>query len=223
MKGASPITIFEVMGRDAGWLAASAALAKREDRDAPHIICVPEVPIDEDAFISKIEDAFSSARIRRRRGLREHQRRAWRTRRGVASRCSSDDFGHEYHDGPARYLAALVSRHLRVRARYEKPGTIQRSFVGALSEIDAQEAELVGRAAVLAALDGLRDVMITLERQNGPEYRCSTGAAPLADVAGKVRRMPPDFLSPDGWFVSQRFLDYASPLIGPLPHYDRLI
>ena len=222
MKGASPLTIFEVMGRDAGWLAASAALAKREERDAPHLICVPEVPIDEDAFVARVEDAFS------KHGfavavVSENTRSV----NGVLGAGSEplfiDDFGHEYHDGPARYLAALVSRHLRVRARYEKPGTIQRSFVGALSEIDAQEAELVGRAAVLAALDGLRDVMITLERQNGPEYRCSTGAAPLADVAGKVRRMPPDFLSPDGWFVSQRFLDYASPLIGPLPHYDRLI
>ena len=59
MKGASPITIFEVMGRDAGWLAASAALAKREDRDAPHLICVPEIPIDENAFVARMEDAFS--------------------------------------------------------------------------------------------------------------------------------------------------------------------
>ena len=59
MRGASPITILEVMGRDAGWLAASAALAKREERDAPHLVCVPEVPIDEDAFVSKMEDAYS--------------------------------------------------------------------------------------------------------------------------------------------------------------------
>ena len=222
MRGASPITIFEVMGRDAGWLAASAALAKREERDAPHLICVPEVPIDEDAFVSRIEDVFSKYGFavavvsENARGVN-----------GVLGSGSPplfvDDFGHEYHDGPARYLAALVSRHLGVRARYEKPGTVQRSFIGALSDTDAQEAELVGRAAVLAALDGLQDVMITLERQDGPGYRCVTGTALLADVAGKVRRMPPDFLSPDGWFVSQRFLDYASPLVGPLPRYDRLI
>ena len=222
MRGASPITIFEVMGRDAGWIAASAALAKREERDAPHLICVPEVPIDEDAFVSKIEDAYT------RHGfalavVSENARSVEGVLGAGTEPMFIDDFGHEYHDGPARYLAALVSRHLRVRARYEKPGTIQRSFIGALSEADAREAELVGRAAVLAALDGLRDVMITLERLDGPGYRCSTATAPLADVAGKVRRMPPDFLSPDGWFVSQDFLDYASPLVGPLPHYDRLL
>ena len=222
MRGASPITIFEVMGRDAGWLAASAALAKREERDAPHLICVPEVPIDEDAFVSKIEDAYT------RHGfavavVSENARSVEGVLGAGTEPMFIDDFGHEYHDGPARYLAALVSRHLRVRARYEKPGTIQRSFIGALSEADAREAELVGRAAVIAAQDGLRDVMITLERLDGPGYRCSTATAPLADVAGKVRRMPPDFLSPDGWFVSQDFLDYASPLVGPLPHYDRLL
>ena len=222
MKGASPITIFEVMGRDAGWLAASAALAKREERDAPHLICVPEALIDEDEFVSRVEDAFSKHGF----AVAVVSENA----RGVNGALGSgseplfiDDFGHEYHDGPARYLAALVSRHLRVRARYEKPGTIQRSFIGALSDTDAREAELVGRAAVLAALDGLRDVMITLERMNDPEYRCDTGTAPLSDVAGKVRRMPSDFLSPDGWFVSQSFLDYASPLVGPLPKYDKLI
>ena len=222
MRGASPITIFEVMGRDAGWIAASAALAKREERDAPHLICVPEVPIDEDAFVSKIEDAYT------RHGfalavVSENARSVEGVLGAGTEPMFIDDFGHEYHDGPARYLAALVSRRLRVRARYEKPGTIQRSFIGALSEADAREAELVGRAAVIASLDGLRDVMITLERQDGPEYRCTTGTAPLGDVAGKVRRMPPDFLSPDGWSVSQTFLDYASPLVGPLPHHDRLL
>ena len=65
--------------------------------------------------------------------------------------------------------------------------------------------------------------MISLERLDGPGYRCDTATAPLAEVAGKVRRLPPDFLSPDGWFVSQRFLDYASPLVGPLPRHDRLL
>ena len=186
------------------------------------MVCVPEVPIDEDAFVSRMEDAYS------RHGfavavVSENARGVNGVIGSGAEPLFVDDFGHEYHDGPARYLAALVSRRLRVRARYEKPGTVQRSFPGALSDTDAQEAELVGRSAVLAALDGLQDVMITLERQDGPGYRCVTGTAPLADVAGKVRRMPPDFLSPDGWFVSQRFLDYASPLVGPLPRYDRLI
>ena len=78
-----------------------------------------------------------------------------------------DDFGHEYYDGPARYLAALVSRSLGVRARYEKPGTIQRSLVWAASESDVREAEMAGRTAVTAALGGMRDVIVTLEREEG--------------------------------------------------------
>ena len=80
MKGASPITIFEVMGRDAGWLAASAALAKREERDAPHLICVPEFPIDEDTFRVQGGRRVLKVRLCRRSRLRECQgrgRSAW--------------------------------------------------------------------------------------------------------------------------------------------------
>ena len=190
MKGASPITIFEVMGRDAGWLAASAALAKREDRDAPHLICVPEVPIDENAFVARMEDSFSTHGFAVA-VVSENTRGVNGVLGAGAKPLFIDDFGHEYHDGPARYLAALVSRHLRVRARYEKPGTIQRSFVGALSEIDAQEAELVGRAAVRVALDGLqrrddhpgapeRPRIPVLHRHSSPRRRRGQGAPDAA-------------------------------------------
>ena len=134
-----------------------------------------------------------------------------------------DDFGHPYYDGPSRYLAALVSGRLGVRTRYEKPGTIQRSMMACVSHSDAQEAEMAGRAAVRSAVSGERDIIITLERTSGDEYACTTGAAPLAAVGSKVKRMPPDYLDPANHFVTQSFLDYARPLLGdPLPHYGRL-
>ena len=141
------------MGRDAGWLAASAALARRDEMDAPHLICVPEIPIDEDKFASMIEDAYSrygfavavvSENARGASGILGGQTNAWFT----------DDFGHEYYDGPARHLAALVSRALGVRARYEKPGTIQRSFIESYSDTDMRHAELTGRAAVRSRARG---------------------------------------------------------------------
>ena len=125
MGKASPITIIEVMGRDTGWLAASSALAKRDERDAPHIICIPEVPIDEDHFVDVIENAY------RRFGfavavIAENTRGTDGVLGGDSEPWYVDDFGHPYYDGPARYLAGLVGRRLKVRARYEKPGTIQR-------------------------------------------------------------------------------------------------
>ena len=223
MRGASPITIMEVMGRDAGWLAATSALAKQEERDAPHVICVPEVPFTQDDFLTRVEDAYSrygfcvtviSENSRDPDGLPlGNQDEPWFV----------DDFGHPYYDGPARYLAGLVSQSLGVRARYEKPGTIQRSFIESASQSDLREAEMAGRAAVSAALNGRRDVMITLERDETHGYNCYTDVAPLEQVAGRVRPMPESFLSSDETYVSQDFIDYLKPLVGPLPTMGRLM
>lgn len=225
MRGASPLTIIEVMGRDAGWLAAAAALAKRDDADAPHVILVPEVPVDEDDFLSRMEAAYA------RFGFAvavaaENVRGPDGAAIGARSEARFvDDFGHEYHDGPARRLAALASARLGVRARWEKPGTIQRAFIPAASVVDAREAEMAGRAAVQAAREGLRDAMITLERQDGGAagYRCETGSAPLSAIGGAVRTLPPEYLPTPDAFAPPAFARYLSPLIGDVPRMERLV
>ena len=222
MGKASPITIIEVMGRDTGWLAASSALAKRDERDAPHVICIPEVPIDEDHFVDVIENAY------RRFGfavavIAENTRGAKGVLGGESEPWYVDDFGHPYYDGPARYLAGLVSRRLKVRARYEKPGTIQRSLVSCVSRTDAQEAETVGRAAVRYALDGHTDQIVTLVRESGERYVCATGLAPLDQVAGAVKVMPSEYIDASSDFVTDEFIRYVRPLIGgALPRFGRL-
>ncbi len=222
LTGASPITIFEVMGRDAGWLAAASSLARRDERDPPHLVCVPETLVDEDKFIAGVQDAYT------RYGyavavVSENARSADGIIGAMSDPWFVDDFGHEYHDGAARYLAARVSRALGVRARYEKPGTIQRSLVWAASESDVREAEMVGRAAVTAARDGIRDKIITLEREDCDDYRCVTGLAPLNQVGGQVRPMPPEYLSPQNNFVTDAFIQYLKPLAGDIPRFRRLM
>ena len=220
---ASPITVMEVMGRDAGWLAAASAFAKRDERDAPHFIGVPELPFEKTRFLDCMEEAY------RRHGfavavVAENIRMPDGKPVGEQGEpYYVDDFGHPYYDGPARHLATLVSARLGVRARHEKPGTIQRSMMACVSRTDAREAEMVGRAAVRRFVEGERDIIITLERESGEEYACAAGTAPLADVGGKVKRMPPEYLAPDSHFVTQAFLDYARPLLGDaLPVYGRL-
>ena len=220
---ASPITIIEVMGRDAGWLAAASAFAKRDERDAPHFIGVPEIPLDESRFLDCIEDAYRmygfavavvAENIRTPDGKPVGEQ---------GEPYYVDDFGHPYYDGPSRYLAAQVSKRVGVRTRHEKPGTIQRSLMACVSHTDTQEAGMAGQAAVRRAIAGERDIIITLERADGDRYACTTGAVPLKSVGGKVKRMPPEYLDPDNNFVTPAFLDYARPLLGdPLPHYGRL-
>lgn len=221
---ASPITILEVMGRDAGWLAAAAAFAKREERDAPHFIGLPEIPLDETRFLDAMEDAY------RRYGfavavVAENARDgAGAPIGGRGEPWHTDDFGHAYYEGPAKHLAGLISGRLGIRARYEKPGTIQRSLMACVSATDAREADAAGRAAVRYAIEGRRDVIVTLERAAGAEYGCDMGAAALADVGGKARRMPPEFLDAENNFVTAEFLEYARPLLGDeLPVYGRLL
>lgn len=221
---AAPIAIIEVMGRDAGWLAAAAAFAKRDERDAPHYIGIPEVPLDETRFLDAMETAYRRYGFALA-GVAETARDASGAPIGSQGEpWYVDDFGHPYYEGPAKHLAALVSKRLGVRARYEKPGTIQRSFAACVSDADAQEAEAAGRAAVRCAIAGGRDVIITLERAHAREYACATGTAPLARVGGKVKRMPPQFIDAPNHFVTPQFLDYARPLLGePLPQFGRLL
>lgn len=221
MQASVPITIIEVMGRDAGWLAASAVLAKRDERDAPHVICVPEQPVIDDIFVSRMEEAY------RRFGfavavISENVRGPCGILGGNQSPYLIDDFGHPYYDGPGHYLAGLMGNKLGVRVRYEKPGTIQRSFPGSISEVDFQEAELVGRAAVKAALNGKSDVMVTLERADDPEYSCSTGLAPLDAVGGKVRTLPDEYMDYSNGDIRAAFIKYLKPLVGNLPDFTRL-
>ncbi len=223
MKRAAPITIIEVMGRDAGWLAASAALSRYEDRDAPHVLGLPEVEVDEERLLGAIEEAY------RRHGfavavVAENIRTAEGVVGGGAEPYHVDAFGHEYFQSPASYLARRLMERLGIRVRDEKPGTIQRSFIPAVSPVDAREAEESGRAAVRYALEGRTDIMAALERSPGHAYSCATVAVPLATVAGAVKAMPPDFLDPGQFQVTDAFLDYARPLIGdPIPPPARLV
>ena len=223
MGRASPITVLEVMGRDAGWLAASSALGKRSAADAPHYICLPEVPFDQERFLCRMEDSY------RRWGFAvavtaENTQGASGPLGGQAEPFFTDDFGHKYYEGPGRYLAQLLSRELKVRARFEKPGTIQRSLMDCVSRTDAEEAMLAGRAAVGYALEGYSGYMVTLERRPGPKYECTTGLAPLESIAGKVKSLPPGFIDASSGLVTEAYLEYARPLVGrPLPRHARLM
>ena len=215
-------TIIEVMGRDAGWLAASSALGKREERDAPHVIALPEVPLDTERFLQRMEEAH------RRFGYVVAVVAETVRTNGAAIGLQSepdhvDDFGHEYFQGPARHLAGELSRRLDKRVRHEIPGTVQRSMTSVAEATDAKEAEVVGRAAVKYALSGETDRIVTLVRDGGEPYRCQTGVAPLSEVAGRVRKLPPNYFDRSSGLPTEAFRDYARPLIGrSLPRFEGL-
>ncbi|MDE2718497.1 MAG: diphosphate--fructose-6-phosphate 1-phosphotransferase [Chloroflexota bacterium] len=222
MGPAAPITVIEVAGRDSGWLAAASVLGKREQRDAPHVVVTPEKGFDSSLVLSGIESAY------RRYGfavavIQENVRdKDSRPLTGDGTPLHVDDFGNEYHEGAGRYLTTLVTDHLKVRVRYDQPGTIQRSMAELVSSVDAREAEEVGRAAVRHALDGESNRMVSIVRVSDDPYVSETGLTPLEPVAGAHKTMPAEFLDSEG-MPTGVFLDYARPLIGePLPMFGRI-
>jgi ATP-dependent phosphofructokinase / diphosphate-dependent phosphofructokinase len=218
-----PVKIIEVMGRDAGWVAAASSLGKASEQDAPHLVYVPERPLSRERFLKDIEDvhrelgyvvAVVTETVRDERG------------HPFADADLSgevDAFGHPLLRGTAGAMCRLVQGELGLRARYDKPGSLQRMSALTTSPIDLAEADEVGRAAVRRAVAGVSDRMITLVRDADEPYRSHTDMAPLSEVANHQRLLPDEFLS-KGPSTTDAFRQYALPLLGPdaLPRYVRL-
>ncbi len=213
------VRILEVMGRNSGWVAAAAALAKRGPSQAPHLIYMPERPFSGETFLADVEVAY------KRFGfvvavvtetVRDPEGRFW------AQAPEADAFGHPRLVGAAERLCQLVRQNLGIRARFDKPGTLQRSSSLCVSPVDRAEAGAAGEAAVQAAIAGHSDKMVTIQRLADRPYRSFTALAPLAEIANAERHMPDEYLSARGNFVTPAFLKYLRPLIGTrLPVYAR--
>ncbi len=214
MRRVDPVKIVEVMGRDAGWVAASAALGRRRPSDAPHLIYMPERPFSRGSFLQDIqrchqEHGYAVAVVTET--VRDSSGESIARTDPVFSR---DSFGHRYLTGAASYLADLVARELGLRARFDKPGTIQRMSMAMASDVDLQEAYEVGAHAVRAAVAGEGDKMVSIERVADEPYSSRPGLVPLAAVANRQRLLPDEFINDTGNHVTPEFSRYALPLIG---------
>jgi 6-phosphofructokinase 1 len=211
------VEIVEVLGRNAGWLVAATSLARHEPDDAPHLIYFPEAPLPLEQLLNDVDRVYQ--RLNRcvvavcEGQLDEHgQAFGADARVGSGGRLAMN-LGHR--------LAMLVAQHLNVRARSEKPGLLGRSSWGD-SFLDRAESRLCGQAAVRAACEGRSGVMVTLVRGKQADYEVSTGLAPLERVAFTTRLFPKEWRSPAGNDATSAFRDYARPLVGAIPHYERL-
>ncbi|MGH2405953.1 MAG: 6-phosphofructokinase, partial [bacterium] len=217
------IKVIETMGRNTGWITAATALARDHDDAAPHLIYLPERPLGRERFLADVERVYrrlGHAVITVCEGLRD-ERGEYLAASGRA--VDVDRFGHKQLGGVAGVLCEMVAEGLGLKARWDKPGTIQRVSMLAASPVDLEEAYEVGRAAVRHAVAGEDGAMVTLVRTSSDPYRCTTGLAPLERVANAERRVPDTFITPEGHDVTEAFLAYARPLIGgPLEPYARL-
>lgn len=223
MRLSDPVKIIEVAGRDAGWLAAASILGRRDERDAPHLVCVPERALDPAAFIGAIEATYRRLGYAVAVVAETVRDPAGQPIGGVHQVREADAFGHPAIVGTASALAALLSRALGIKARYDKPGTLQRMAMALASPVDLEEAYAAGATAVRYALEGKNGMMVGLVRSPGAVYRCDFVPVDLREVANRVRLLPPEYLGGDPFDIDPSFIDYAAPLIGPpLLPYARL-
>lgn len=207
------VSILEVMGRNAGWIAAGASLAKRRDKpnDPPHLIYLPEVAFNPEKFKVDVQRVLSKERycmIVVGEGLIDAEGNYVH-----ASSGATDAFGHNQLGGAGDYLRELVETTLGVKARTAKFGISQRSAATHVSKTDSDEAVMAGQAAVKAAISGVTDKMVTLIRSEADHYVCETGLTDLEEVANGVKSIPTDWINEDGTSMSFQFVKYASPLI----------
>lgn len=217
-----PVKIVEVMGRNAGWLAAAGTLAF-DGNLTPPLVCMPEHPLE------SLEDLTTrvSSRIQQEGSavLVVPETMRWSNGEHVAGGTPQwvDTFGHPYYGGAGSMLAHALSAALNVRARYDKPGTIARMAMHAVSEVDLTEAEEAGIAAVARLAAGETGVMISLERTSAEPYAIRYGTVTLDTVANRERRMPDTMIDASGTGVTREFREHALPLLGdPFDEYEVL-
>lgn len=207
------VTFIEAMGRDAGWLTAAGALAQDICGVAPDFILLPEVPLDEHALLSAIEQR-----------LREKNNVIVVVSEGVhhadgsflfdAKSVAIDTFGHlAAQSGTAQYLSQLVKDQLDVKSRGIELNTLQRCASHAASKVDLDEAETLGTAGVEAVLQGKTGVMVGVHRISDAPYATEIRTTPVADVANKVKLVPREMISEDGFNVTDVALTYLRPLV----------
>ncbi len=214
------VKVIETMGRNSGWVTAATALA---GEFAPDLIYLPERTFSEEKFLSDVDRVFKQKGwvvIAACEGLKKPDGSyvaAFQADMNV------DAFGHPELGGLGQFLVDLIVEKLNLKTRLDKPGTMQRSSGVCISQVDAEEAYMVGKNAVKAATEGTSDKMVSLVREPGEPYRCTTGLVPLEQVANAEKLMPDEFINDDGNGVTPAFLEYATPLLGGLlPEYVRL-
>lgn len=218
-----PLKLLEIMGRNAGWLTAAAALAREEEGDAPHLVYLPERPVSIEQLVEDVKNCYEE-RGRVVIAMSEGAQEApGKTLGEDYAPVDIDAFGHRMKGGVGEFVVALLRDRLGIKVRMDKPNYLQRSMMVCASPVDLEEAYRVGRQAVKEAVAGRMEGMITLVRDPGPEYHCSLGVARLEEIANKEKKLPAEFMNEAGNYPTEAFLSYARPLIGgPLPPYTRL-
>src|SRR5215471_4239173 len=198
------------MGRHAGWATAACALAAEREGEAPHILLLPEVLFNEERFLSKVDQAleqYGQCVVAVAEGVKGPDGEF------LSASGSKDAFGHAQLGGVAPVITNLISAKLGSKCHWAVPDYLQRSARHIASETDLQQAYAVGRAAVEFAIAGRSAVMPAIRRLSDAPYRWDIVEAPLSEVANREKLLPAEFITADGFAITEAARRYLAPLI----------
>ena len=204
------VFILEVMGRHAGWMAASSALARISKDDPPHIILLPEVVFNQRKFLDKIKDCVNKngyCVIVASEGVKNSKGKF------LAESDTKDAFGHTQLGGVAPYLGSMISKKLRLKNHWAVSDYLQRSARHIASQTDLLHAEAVGIHAVKYAVKGMNGVMPVIVRKKGEKYSWKIAPVSLSKIANVEKKLPKSYISGDGFNVTSKAIKYLRPLI----------
>lgn len=222
------VFILEVMGRHAGWIAAAGALASTPDTEIPIVVLFPEVTFDKDKFLAKVDGLvkkFGYCTVVVSEGVKGPDGKF------LADQGLRDAFGHAQLGGVAPVVASIIKEGLGLKYHWGVADYLQRAARHIASKTDVDMAYAMGKAAVEFALKGHNSVMPTVDRISDKPFKWKVGMAPLSKVANVEKMMPKDFITRDGFGITEKCRTYMEPLIkgedyppykNGLPQYVRL-
>ncbi|MEA4890276.1 MAG: 6-phosphofructokinase [Clostridiaceae bacterium] len=206
------ITVIEIMGRHAGWLTASAALAAYKG-SGPDLIYLPEIDFDLDQMLADVKTIYA-----REKKVIIAVSEGVQTKEGkfipeLVGEVSVDAFGHKQLGGTATVLANYLKKEIGCKVRGIELSLMQRCAAHLASKTDVDESFLAGQTAVRCAVDGMTDFMVGFQRPEKGPYQCEIKLVPLSEVANTEKKVPREWINAQGNFVNEQFIAYALPLI----------
>nr|VFK19420.1 MAG: 6-phosphofructokinase 1 [Candidatus Kentron sp. LPFa] len=209
-RTSTKVFVMEVMGRHAGWIAAAGGLAAEKEGDGPHIILFPERKLDEEKFIARVDECvkkYEYCTIVVSEGVQNAEGKF------LADAGTKDAFGHAQLGGAAPVVANLVREKLGYKYHWAVSDYLQRAARHIASGTDVEQAYALGKAAVELALADKNAKMPTIVRTSDDPYAWEIGSVDLADVANVEKMMPDDFISEDGFGITEKCRRYLQPLV----------
>jgi len=209
-KTSTKVFVIEVMGRHAGWIAAAGGLAADQKNDIPIVILFPEIEFNQDAFLAKV---YANVKKYEYCSVVVSEGARWSDGKFLAEQGTRDAFGHAQLGGAAPVVANMIKEALGYKYHWAVADYLQRSARHIASKTDVEQAYALGKAAVDMAIAGENAVMPTIVRKSNSPYVWGIGKAKLEDVANVEKMMPKEFITDDGFGITEACRRYLLPLI----------